>query len=250
MDFTINELNVNGDIYTRRSPNKYQFDTSEIIDLIDLITWNDVQITKVTRNSDNVVFCLDDQIDINEDDFDTIELFYIQNGVFRISMEDGNDIPLSTAVKYVEEDNTGFDNIQQTIESNNTRQVRVIGVLKNRRETLKEFLVRFFTEFNTEKDTIYVDTRDVQTYAGKRRSLGDIYMICKYYFPTVTLKEVIQLLYVDLFSEIDPGFRSSYCTTINKRVWYYSPNSANEMLNKTQNDEFGKAHRFYISNLD
>jgi hypothetical protein len=179
---------------------------------------------------------------------------------------DINGIRLIDAVKYVEPTVTRnpvgrprantttqqvspFDIIKQTIETNNPREVRVLGVLRNRRENLKEFLVKFFTEFNPEKETIFTDNRSIQTNAGKRRSLGDIYMICKYYYPNLTIKELIQLLYIDLFEEID-GFRSSYCNTIHKRVWYYSEGSENGTFDKTTNDEYNKPHRFYIDNLN
>ncbi len=85
-----------------------------------------------------------------------------------------------------------FSEIEATILSRNPRPIRLERTLKRRRETLQEFLVLFFQEWNDEKNTIYVDDSSIQTETGKRRSLGDIYMICKYYYPDCTLNQVLK----------------------------------------------------------
>lgn len=101
------------------------------------------------------------------------------------------------------------------------RVIRLKGFYKSEKKglTLKEFLINFFTEYNNEYQTIYKDTKELQTDVGKRRSLGDIFLICKYYYPDVTLKEVVKILYNDLFADIE-RFRSSACSMIKKRVFY------------------------------
>ncbi len=244
--------------YTLDTNGTYRGDGETSIELEDFLSIEDVTIQKVTRTTDNISFIVGDILTISNDEQEEIETIYTDKGICKLSCSEGSVIELRNATKYTPRSrntrttnttNNAFDEIKQSIERSNPREVRILGVLKRRTESLQEFLVRFFTEFNLDKDTIYLDDRSVQTEAGKRRSLGDIYMICKYYFPNVTLKELIQLLYVDLFNEID-GFRSSYCNTIHKRVWYYSEGNDTEMLNKTQNDEFGKPHRFYIDNLN
>ena len=116
------------------------------------------------------------------------------------------------------------------------RDIRIQGVLKKREETLEEFLIKFFTKWNIEKNTIYVDNEKIQTQSKRRRSLGDIYKICKYYYPRCTLRQVAVLLYSTLSKKV-PGFRSSYCWTINKRVWYKGDHTG--FYNKTQEDEYG-----------
>lgn len=118
-------------------------------------------------------------------------------------------------------------------------EVRLIGLLRKRNESLQEFLVKFFTKWNLEKDTVLVINKEhVDTPAGRRRSLGDIYRICKYYFPNCTIDEVLDLLYNVLPDEIE-GFRSSYCSTILKRVWYYDPERPTDIYNTETEDEFG-----------
>lgn len=142
-----------------------------------------------------------------------------------------------------------FADVETIINRNNPRAIRIQGLLRRRRESLQEFLVRFFQEWNLEKNTIYVDDSAVQTAPNKRRSLGDIYMICKYYYPNCTLNEVLNLLYNVIPTVITRGYRTSYCFTINKRVWYYSENSANTIADQAQNDEFGKQYQFYLNNI-
>lgn len=140
--------------------------------------------------------------------------------------------------------------IEQAIIAANPRAIRVQGLLKRRKETLERFLIKFFTEWNLEKNTIYVDDSSIQTEAGRRRSLGDIYMICKYYYPDCTIEQIVGLLYNTLPTKITDGFRTSYCHRILKRVWYYDNTRNNIVADKTRNDEYGNPHRFYINALN
>jgi len=131
-----------------------------------------------------------------------------------------------------------------------TRDIRLEKTLKaSIPTTLQEFLVKFFKTYNEEKNTIYVDDKTVQTTMGRRRSLGDIFKICKYYFPTCTLQEVLVLLYKTLPSLITDGFRQSYCSIIRKKVWYYEEGAANAVLNTGINDEYGNRVEWYTSKL-
>lgn len=142
-----------------------------------------------------------------------------------------------------------FAAVEQAILSRNTRPIRLERLLKRRTETLQRFLERFFQDWNDDRNTIYVDDSSVQTEMGRRRSLGDIYMICKYYYPTCTLNEVLNLLYNVLPTSMPNGFRTSYCNTILKRVWYFDEDQATNQLDKTRNDEFGNNYQFYLTNI-
>jgi len=117
--------------------------------------------------------------------------------------------------------------------------IRLPGLLKKRKETLEKFIIKFFNEWNDEKDTIYVDSREVQTEAGCRRSIGDIYLICSYYYPKCTLKEVWTILYGLFKSTKIAGFRSSMCSQIKKRVFYSDPGDDSAIYNKSEKDEYG-----------
>ena len=143
-----------------------------------------------------------------------------------------------------------------------SQAIRLERTLKRRTETPKQFLEKFFKIWNetndespdfsdtqSNKNTIYVGNSTVQTEAGRRRSLGDIFMIMRYYYPNITLKEVANLLYRELFnnSEISSHFRTSYCNTINKRVWYYDFEDQQFIGNQTATDEYGKTWLEWIS---
>jgi hypothetical protein len=119
---------------------------------------------------------------------------------------------------------------------------------KNLPSTLKEFLINFFTKYNNEIETIFTSDKKVQTEPGKRRSLGDIFRICKYYYPTCALQDVLKLLFVDLHAHFKIGFRTSYCHRIHKRVWYYSAGSRN-LTEDNNKDEYGHRVDFYKSKL-
>jgi len=119
------------------------------------------------------------------------------------------------------------------------RELRVQGLLRKRKETLEQFLVDFFNKWNKEKDTLYVDTQEVQTKPGKRRSFADIYAIVNYYYPKTHVRDLRTLLYITL-PELIPNFRTSPCSIIKKRVWYKgNPDQETAIISKTHIDEFG-----------
>lgn len=53
----------------------------------------------------------------------------------------------------------------------------------------------------------------------RRRSLGDIFLICKFYYSNCTIHGVIEVL-VDLLEKRGSTFRASYCNTIEKYVFH------------------------------
>ena len=108
-------------------------------------------------------------------------------------------------------------------------------------KTVKEFLKRFFEEFNEEKNTIFVVDSTIQTDTSRRRSIGDIYHLVKYYYPNATLKEIYQILMIDFPKEYQRGFRSSYCSTIKKYVWYYDERD-NAVHNANDKAEYGLSY--------
>ncbi len=155
-----------------------------------------------------------------------------------------------------------------------TPLMRIQGLLKVRKETLSEFLIRFFTEWNIKKNTLFaqevedfiqdptedeeedervdpIDAKigEVACRPNKRRSLGDIYMICKYYYPRCTLKQVLTIIYNELSEEID-GFRSSNCSTINKRVFYVNESEGTQIMEQSQKDEYGMTVKNYKSLIE
>lgn len=108
--------------------------------------------------------------------------------------------------------------------------------------TLSEFIHSFLYHYNNTFPTCDKNKK-VTTPTGKRRSLGDIYMICRSYFPDVTLKDVLRVL---CFITESRGYRSSYCYQINKRVWYYSKTKMNAVYDKNKTDEWGHRYSYYM----
>lgn len=89
----------------------------------------------------------------------------------------------------------------------------------NRELDLKTFIKNFVREYS-KQHTTYHDLRFVCD-RNRRRSLGDIFLICRCYFPTCTLKEVLGYL-IELLG--DGEIYGSYCSTINKYVFHYQTN--------------------------
>jgi hypothetical protein len=134
--------------------------------------------------------------------------------------------------------------IETKIKSKYTRTLRLdSGILKNRKESINIFLEKFFTKWNLEKNTIYADTKEIQTVSGRRRSLGDIYSICKYYYPNITLEEIIKILINNINTK--SGWRTSYCSQTNMRMYYYTSLKENGYIDKGTKDEFGLTYEQY-----
>jgi len=85
---------------------------------------------------------------------------------------------------------------------------------------LTSFLVYSFFYLNGERDTIGLTSSNipyVQCLKRKRRSLGDIYLICKYYYPNTNIEDVLRILIRML---VDKRIKASYCTNIHKYVFH------------------------------
>lgn len=143
--------------------------------------------------------------------------------------------------------------LQNAIIASYPREIRLEATKRARRDTHIQFLTKFFKVWNNtdsddveeHKNTIYTDNREVQTESGRRRSLGDLFMIMRYYYPQITIKELLTLLYVTLPASITTGFRTSKCNTIHKRVWYYEEGNATGQFDTTSNDEYNHAIDYY-----
>jgi len=104
-------------------------------------------------------------------------------------------------------------------------------------KNLKIFIRKFFEDYNNRFLTIDVDTREELCGLNKRRSIGDIFMICHYYFPRIKLQRVFDIL--SEYCNEREGWRSSFCYTIRKRVFYYNEIRARGIFNLNLKDEYG-----------
>jgi len=220
--------------------------------LNDLIGNNSVSVYSLARPSDNKIFTIRDYTNKG-----VISSFNSVLGVWYSEISEVGNVALSLLEAPSEIDGSSIEEIETSIVQTYTRPIRLERLLKRRTEALKEFLIKFFTgdpdndiePWNATRNTVYVDDGSIQTEMGKRRSLGDIYMICKYYYPNCTLKEVIKLLYITLLDELDEGMRTSYCNIINKRVWYYDAEKGGGIYDEDDQDEYGNVFDVYLEEV-
>jgi hypothetical protein len=84
----------------------------------------------------------------------------------------------------------------------------------------KNFIKWFITTGRCAYNTTVVTKNEVNHYycgTDRRRSLGDIYLITKHYFPNVTILQVLHTLFELIDSKKISG---SFCTMISKYVFH------------------------------
>lgn len=105
----------------------------------------------------------------------------------------------------------------------------------------KGFIETALTAFNPNVSTLYADNNSKQCSKAKRRSAGDIFRITKYYYPQVTLKQVLNSL---SSLALNKKIRSSMCEMINKRVYYAS--NQPHVFQENEKDEFNHTINEYL----
>jgi hypothetical protein len=106
---------------------------------------------------------------------------------------------------------------------------------KHKKCKLEVFLYRFLTVYNATYCTYYSNTGSRQCLPRRGRSLGDIHLICRSYFPTVKRETVKNALL-----NFGTNLVGHYCSHISKRVyehrhlkkWY-------DRCSSGRNDEYG-----------
>ena len=115
--------------------------------------------------------------------------------------------------------------------------------------SLEQFLVNFLRNTNIAFNTIYsTGTREgqIQTTHGRRRSIGDIFKICRAYYPECTLADVANILYQKHTSTGSLNFVGSLiCSQINKRVWWN--NATHRFSSPERNDEYGLTQEGWLN---
>lgn len=235
---------------------KVNFGTQNDLFILDDIvtTFNgNLRISKIYIRNNDVIFFLNTNITSQS----TIRLINAVKYVEPVAKTTVKEVVKKQVVrkkteKVVKVIEPKFKELQDKIEKLYSREIRLEKTLKRTpfKMGLEKFLIKFFQEWNKDKNTIYADDLSIQTSVGRRRSLGDIYMICKYYFPELTLEEVVRMLYITLPSKMNPGFRNCFCGQVKKRVWYFSQGSENNTANATNNDEYSKQYQWYLDELN
>lgn len=238
------------------------FPNAEPIGFYDILqTGANPRITKIKRTTDNIQFKIGDLIDTTDAKKVTLESFkFVKNKLLvngNITIETislwKEPVIQAKAKSGTKIIGNNFKELQDIIERDN-RPIKLgnktnpfdENKIANLKTDLALFLKMFITDYNNNNDTCYVDSGRVQTERAKRRSLADIYMICKYYYPNCTLHEVIQALYAEL-PLIFTGLGSLICKAINKRIWWDFKKPRFDEAEKA--DEFGNTQAYYITKL-
>lgn len=277
--FIINKFEGDSVVFTRNNnglytPNNNSVNGGEEVGELDFLCEEGYHISSVRRSADAVDFTIGGHVKVGRRKVEILEFYILKNQCYLLLDDDENEeVPLVEAVIWTAPvatppvtgptTNEAFwSGLQARIVGQYPRAIKVQGLLKRRPtgETLEDFLKKFFkgsdrmtAGWNTTKPTVYADDSSVQTEPNKRRSLGDIYMICRYYYPTCTVKEVAKLLMLTLPSlyrnEVRSGFRTSRCSVINKKVWYWSTTETTHAHNQETPDEYGNIYQQYLTNL-
>lgn len=141
--------------------------------------------------------------------------------------------------------------IEQQIMAEYPNLLKFDGYNHSHTLTLQEFIDRFRDinrEFSTYTNNPVVNS--LQCPSRKNRSLGDIFLITKYYFPNVSLMDVRKALFNSRI------LRSMYCCGINKIVYVDNIESYSSYLQQNpgymnwQYDEWGIPNKAEITDDD
>ncbi len=98
--------------------------------------------------------------------------------------------------------------------------------IKTNNIPLNIFIKNFFIDYNYSYNTVNKKNK-VICATGRRRSLGDIYLICKYYYPNCTIIEVFK----ELIALLNLGnINTQKCSDIRKYVFYSNRASSHRSL--------------------
>ena len=107
-------------------------------------------------------------------------------------------------------------------------------------DCLEDFIHNFLVRYNAQYETTTLDTMNGSQCAPRRlRSLIDIFLICKHYFPECSLEEVKDALHAN------EALSSQVCSTVRRRVYWCYPNSIPAVRNTESEDEFGLIYEKY-----
>ena len=113
-------------------------------------------------------------------------------------------------------------------------------------KTVDCFIKNFLTEYNRKNRTIEVESKRVVTGAYRSRSIRDIYLLSKHYFPEVTLADVAQIL-ADLLGN---DIFCLHCKDVGQIVFFRAVDSYSESYLNSDYYENGYLTRGYNYDFD
>ena len=112
----------------------------------------------------------------------------------------------------------------------NPQDLNIKGFKHLFKEYDKKFILRFLRNMNNEYYTVNSKTNRVTCRLGARRSIRDIYLIVKYYFPEITFEQVLEDI-VRLYNE--QFINGSFCYDVRLYVFYTDQISFARQSDKT-----------------
>jgi len=154
-------------------------------------------------------------------------------------------IALKKFLKEQKEKETILNNVELALNKYGDSLLKKHGtyhlLVHNNDIALYGFLLKFFKEYNDVYKT-YNKSNKIVCNTGKRRSLGDLYLICKNYFPNCTTYQVFKELI-----KLSNNNKISYsrCSTINKYVFYENIYNHNDSSSNSHVEYFDSKIMFY-----
>lgn len=99
----------------------------------------------------------------------------------------------------------------------NPQDLNIEGFKHLFKEYNKKFILRFLRNINNEYYTVNSKTNKVTCRLSARRSIRDIYLIVKYYFPEITFEQVLEDI-IKLYNE--QFINGSFCNDVRLYVFY------------------------------
>ena len=99
----------------------------------------------------------------------------------------------------------------------NPQDLNIEGFKHLFKEYDKKFILRFLSNINNEYYTVNSKTNRVTCRLSARRSIQDIYLVVKYYFPEITFEQVLEDI-VRLYNE--QFINGSFCNDVRLYVFY------------------------------
>ncbi len=256
----------------------YKDKEGHLLHPMNLICNSDFQISSITDNQRKLTFEINDIVTNSEKEILTVRYIYYQTtkeGSYEVIIETTSNeghkmnrieeltpynkeevMKVEKDKKKIKEKIVGKDPIE-------VLEAKIIANFKGRtlkfgesnegkkfirkKEEAKDDFIRKFFERNKEFNTIHVDNNTLQTKRDCRRSLGDIFMILKYYYPKCTLESILPYFYGNAEQQIK-GLYSQYCFATNKRVFRYNVKPME--LHPESADEYGNLPNYYKNLID
>ena len=116
-------------------------------------------------------------------------------------------------------------------------------------KNVKDFIENELFGIGAVCTSVYAETNKYQCRSDADRSIGDIYALCKYYFPETTVIDVIKIIYNRIleYQNTKLFFVGHYCNQIEKRVYNHKNIRTGYCLcHEYTKDEYELKHNDYF----